>query len=178
MRILKHGCRTDHVCRHCASACARAACSYARAVLARARALSLSVCVCVPACVTARVCCVCVRVYVNVHVCVCVCVCMCVGLVCVCVCARARACALGMRHGKGMMRYASGDVYIGDWKFGLRDGEGKLPRRCRPCSASSLVDVARAHSSSLVDVARAQLEYHMCFHMARLLCDALRSLQT
>ena len=31
-----------------------------------------------------------------------------------------------MRHGKGMMRYASGDVYIGHWKFGLRDGEGKL----------------------------------------------------
>ena len=113
-------------------------------------------------------------------VCVCVCVfaCVCVLVWCVCVCARARACALGMRHGKGMMRYASGDVYIGDWKFGLRDGEGKLPRRCRPCSASSLVDVARAHSSSLVDVARAQLEYHMCFHMARLLCDALRSLQT
>jgi hypothetical protein len=66
---------------------------------------------------------------VHLHVPLCVCmmfVCLCVR-VCACVCVFVWLCGLlGMRHGKGTMQYASGDVYRGDWKWGLRHGEGKL----------------------------------------------------
>ena len=90
----------------------------------------------------------------TVHLHVPLCVCMMSLSVCVCVYVFVCLCGLlGMRHGKGMMQYASGDVYRGDWKWGLRHGEGKLDYHFFPTVAHGFratpFDQCRGHALAL-----------------------------